>query len=74
VDPNGYIGHRIWRYYPEEDPQRPWVEGFLSDYDPLSGTYTILYNPNDPTVIESVEEGFDFSTISPVSTTQVHFG
>lgn len=65
VDPQGMVGRRIWRYYPEEDAMNPWVEGFLTDYDPNSGTYTILYDPNRPE-LESTETGFDFNAISQV--------
>lgn len=65
VDPNNYVGRRIWRWYPDEDPERPWVEGFLTDYDPTTNTYSILYDPNDPEKQEMVETGFDFSTTNP---------
>jgi hypothetical protein len=64
VDPQGLVGRRIWRYYPDEDPQSPWVEGFLTDYDTHSNTYTILYDPN--TAKETTEGFFDLDANNPV--------
>lgn len=64
VDPQGLVGRRIWRYYPDEDPQNPWVEGFLTDYDAQSNTYTILYDPN--TAKETTEGFFDLDATNPV--------
>jgi len=65
VDPQGLVGRRIWRYYPEEDPENPWVEGFLTDYDTISHTYTILFDPNDPGLKETTELGFDLNATNP---------
>lgn len=62
ADPREFVGRRIWRFYPEEDPGHPWVEGFISDYDSQSGMYTILYDPNDPAAKESAETNFNFMT------------
>ena len=59
IDPDGLVGRRIWRYYPDEDPERPWVEGFITDWDKMSNLYTILYDPN--TSGESTED-FAFDT------------
>ena len=64
VDPQGLVGRRIWRYYPDEDPQNHWVEGFLTDYDTKSNTYTILYDPN--TAKETTEDLFDPNANNPV--------
>jgi hypothetical protein len=66
ADPRGFVGRRIWRFYPEEDPGHPWVEGFISDYDSQSGMYTILYDPNDPAAKESAETNFNFNTANTV--------
>lgn len=66
VDPQGLVGRRIWRYYPDENPEQPWVEGFLTDYDTHSQTYTILYDPNDPGLKETTEFGFDLNSTNPV--------
>ena len=65
VDPQNLVRRRIWRYYPSEDPERPWVEGFIWDYDHATGTYGILYDPNDPERQESIENGFSPDLISP---------
>lgn len=32
LDPMGYVGRRLWRYWPTENP--PWVEGFVQQWDP----------------------------------------
>jgi len=66
VDSQGLVGRRIWRYYPDENPEQPWVEGFLTDYDTNSQTYTILYDPNDPGLKETTEFGFDLNSTNPV--------
>lgn len=65
ADPHGLVGRRIWRWYPDEDPERPWVEGFLTDYDGTTNTYSILYDPNDPDKQEMVETGFDIQLANP---------
>lgn len=65
VDPQNLVGRRIWRYYPDENPERPWVEGFIFEYDNTTGTYRILYDPNDPGKQESVEEGFSPDLSNP---------
>jgi len=65
VDPAGYVGRIIWRWYVDEDPERPWVEGFLIDYDAATGHYTILYDPHHPEQKESTESGFDFAAANP---------
>lgn len=67
VDPHGYVGRIIWRWYPDEDENLPWVEGFITDYDPSSQTYSILYDPHHPEQKETTETGFSFDTANPVS-------
>lgn len=42
------------------------MEGFLTDYDTNSQTYTILYDPNDPGLKETTEFGFDLNSTNPV--------
>lgn len=32
LDPMGYVGRRLWRLWPAENP--PWVEGFIQQWDP----------------------------------------
>jgi hypothetical protein len=32
ADPNDYVGRRVWRMWPTENP--PWVEGFVQGWDP----------------------------------------
>lgn len=32
ADPNDYVGRRVWRLWPSENP--PWVEGFVQGWDP----------------------------------------
>ena len=32
VDPLGYVGRRLWRFWPLESP--PWVEGFIQQWNP----------------------------------------
>ncbi len=54
-DPLGYVGRRAWRHYPDEDPANPWVEGFVVDYDAMTGQHTILYDPNDAANQETTE-------------------
>jgi hypothetical protein len=53
----------VWRYYPDEDPARPWVEGFISNYDAAVDTYSILYDPNDPERGETEEHHFDLNAV-----------
>lgn len=65
IDPHNLVFRRIWRFYPNEDPEKPWVEGFIVDYDAITGTYNILYDPNDPTKQESVEHGFNIDLANP---------
>ena len=65
VDPNNYVHRRIWRWYPNEDPEKPWVEGFIFEYEAEKGTYRILYDPNDPDKQESIEEGFNINIANP---------
>jgi hypothetical protein len=54
-DPLGYVGRRAWRHYPDEDPANPWVEGFVVDYDAMTGQHTVLYDPNDAANQETTE-------------------
>lgn len=56
ADPNDYVGRRVWRLWPSENP--PWVEGFVQGWDPDTGMYTVVYDPNTR---ESTEEQFAFS-------------
>jgi hypothetical protein len=65
VDPHHLVGRRVWRWYPNEDPERPWVEGFIVEFNPESGTHGILYDPNDPEKQESMETGFNIHTANP---------
>ncbi|KAK2079770.1 hypothetical protein QBZ16_002165 [Prototheca wickerhamii] len=58
ADPYGYVGRRVWRYWPSENP--PWVEGYIHDYEPESGTHSILYDPNQPGR-ETVEDSYSFA-------------
>jgi hypothetical protein len=62
ADPFGYVGRRVWRLWPNEDP--PWVEGFITSYNPINNAHSILYDPNAGSK-ETVEE-FAFSAASPV--------
>ena len=32
ADPNDFVGRRVWRLWPSENP--PWVEGFVQGWDP----------------------------------------
>lgn len=61
ADPFGYVGRRVWRLWPNEDP--PWVEGFITSYNPINNAHSILYDPNAGSK-ETVEE-FAFSAASP---------
>lgn len=63
VDPEGLVGRRVWRYYPNEDPNHPWVEGFFTGYDRSQNTYTITYDPNMDSV--SYETGFSLDATNP---------
>lgn len=63
VDPEGLVGRRVWRYYPNEDQNHPWVEGFFTGYDKSQNTYTITYDPNTPSVSE--EFGFSLEYANP---------
>jgi hypothetical protein len=65
VDPHHLVGRRIWRWYPNEDPENPWVEGFIVEYNPDTATHGILYDPNDPGKQESMETGFNIHTANP---------
>lgn len=65
VDPHHLVGRRVWRWYPNEDSERPWVEGFIVEYNPETGTHGILYDPNDPGKQESMETGFNIHTANP---------
>jgi hypothetical protein len=63
VDPEGLVGRRVWRYYPNEDQNHPWVEGFFTGYDRSLNTYTITYDPNTASVSE--EAGFSLEYANP---------
>jgi hypothetical protein len=65
VDPHHLVGRRVWRWYPNEDPERPWVEGFIVEFNPETGTHGILYDPNDQEKQESMEMGFNIHTANP---------
>jgi len=60
-DPYGYVGRRVWRLWPEENP--PWVEGYVTAYDPTSDSHTILYDPN--TGEQETSEAFSFTIANP---------
>ncbi|KAI3439093.1 hypothetical protein D9Q98_001503 [Chlorella vulgaris] len=57
ADPLGYVGRRLWRFWPLENP--PWVEGFIQQWDPDADSYVIVYDPNTR---ESTEEVFHFGS------------
>ncbi|KAL4434489.1 hypothetical protein ABPG75_000930 [Micractinium tetrahymenae] len=59
LDPMGYVGRRLWRLWPAENP--PWVEGFVQQWDPDTDNYTIVYDPN---TTAATEEVFNFTTAS----------
>ncbi|KAL4420332.1 hypothetical protein ABPG77_010237 [Micractinium sp. CCAP 211/92] len=59
LDPMGYVGRRLWRYWPTENP--PWVEGFVQQWDPDTDNYTIVYDPN---TTAATEEVFNFASAS----------
>ena len=59
-DPLGFVGRRLWRHWPSENP--PWVEGFLQQWDPETDFYTILY---DPHTRDSTEELYSFGPNPP---------
>lgn len=63
IDADGLVGRRVWRYYPNEDQNHPWVEGFFTGYDRSLNTYTITYDPNTASVSE--EAGFSLDYANP---------
>ena len=63
IDPEGLVGRRVWRYYPNEDEKHPWVEGFFTGYDRSMNTYTITYDPNKESM--STETGFSLELANP---------